>query len=42
MVFGSVRGHTAGQVTEGFSRKQRKEEIDNFCEEDYYTRGMIK
>ncbi len=40
-VFGYVRVSTAGQVKEGFSLEQQKEEIVNFCEENYYIRGMI-
>ncbi len=35
-VFGYVRVSTAGQVKEGFSLEQRKEEIVNFCEENSY------
>ena len=41
-VFGYVRVSTAGQVKEGFSLEQQKEEIAKFCEENYYIRGMIK
>ena len=35
-VFGYVRVSTAGQVKEGFSLEQQKEEIVNFCEENGY------
>ena len=35
-VFGYVRVSTAGQVKEGFSLEQQKEEIVNFCEENNY------
>jgi len=40
-VFGYVRMFTAGQIKEGFSLNQHKEEISNFCEENCYSRGMI-
>ncbi len=35
-VFGYVRVSTAGQVKEGFSLEQQKEEIGNFCDENGY------
>ncbi len=35
-VFGYVRVSTAGQVKEGYSLEQQKEEIVNFCVENNY------
>ena len=36
MVFGYVRVSTTGQVKEGFSLGQQKEEIARFCDENGY------
>ncbi len=42
MVFGYVRVSTTGQVKEGYSLEQQKEEITSFCKDNGYELVKIE